>query len=126
VVEAGETPLGACRREVREELGLDLPIGRLLVVDWVPQQGVWHDALLFVFDGGVLDHGQVAGIRLPPDELSAARFVTVDEAAAHLRPSSLRRLSAALAAAGRSAGTTYLEFGRDVETAGPAPTSWVS
>ncbi len=34
VVEQDEDPAAACAREVREELGLDLTPGRLLVVDW--------------------------------------------------------------------------------------------
>ncbi|WP_208865223.1 NUDIX domain-containing protein [Amycolatopsis rubida] len=34
LVEDGESPLAACRREVGEELGIDVPVGRLLVVDW--------------------------------------------------------------------------------------------
>ncbi|MDQ3691246.1 MAG: NUDIX hydrolase [Chloroflexota bacterium] len=36
VVEAGESPADCVAREVREELGVDLPVGRLLVVDWLP------------------------------------------------------------------------------------------
>ncbi|MEV4013370.1 NUDIX hydrolase [Nonomuraea angiospora] len=35
-VEPGETPHQACVREVREELGIQPAIGRLLVVDWAP------------------------------------------------------------------------------------------
>jgi ADP-ribose pyrophosphatase YjhB (NUDIX family) len=46
--EEDETPLEACRREKREELGMDLSTGRLLVVDWVPRQSVWSDMMNFV------------------------------------------------------------------------------
>ena len=35
-VEKGESPRQACIREVREELGISPPIGRLLAVDWAP------------------------------------------------------------------------------------------
>jgi ADP-ribose pyrophosphatase YjhB (NUDIX family) len=37
-VEAGESPLQACIREVAEELGLQVKITRLLTVDWAPWQ----------------------------------------------------------------------------------------
>lgn len=33
---ASESPLAAAEREVREELGVRLVLGRLLVVDWIP------------------------------------------------------------------------------------------
>lgn len=52
-VEEGESPLQACAREVREELGIKAAIGRLLVVDWAPNPGE-GDKLLFLFDGGLL------------------------------------------------------------------------
>lgn len=52
VAEHDESPLDACRREIREELGFELAIGDLLVVDWVPAHGVWFDGLMFIFDGG--------------------------------------------------------------------------
>jgi len=35
-VDAGESPLAACRRELAEEIGLDRPVGRVLTVDWIP------------------------------------------------------------------------------------------
>lgn len=37
VVDAGESPHAVCRREVAEETGLSLPQGRILAVDWTPQ-----------------------------------------------------------------------------------------
>jgi ADP-ribose pyrophosphatase YjhB (NUDIX family) len=115
VVEENEAPLEGCRREIAEELGVQLPVTRLLVVDWIPRLGVWHDALVFVFDGGVLDPELAAGIRLPPDELAAAHFTTLDEAAGRLRPSSLRRLARALDVATTGKGPVYLQFGRSLD-----------
>jgi len=35
-VDAEEAPWTTAAREVREELGLDLPLGRLLVIDYIP------------------------------------------------------------------------------------------
>nr|WP_238353036.1 NUDIX domain-containing protein [Kribbella solani] len=55
IVEENESPYEACRREVKEEIGLELEIGPLLVVDWIPAAGPWPDALAFIFDGGTLD-----------------------------------------------------------------------
>jgi ADP-ribose pyrophosphatase YjhB (NUDIX family) len=52
-LQPGETPTQAAARETREELGISPTIGRLLVVDWAPNQ-TEGDKLLFVFDGGVL------------------------------------------------------------------------
>jgi 8-oxo-dGTP pyrophosphatase MutT (NUDIX family) len=47
----GESPRAACAREVREELGIEPPIGDALVVDWAPLEG-GGDKILFVFDAG--------------------------------------------------------------------------
>jgi 8-oxo-dGTP pyrophosphatase MutT (NUDIX family) len=115
VVEENESPLEACRREVCEELGIPLPVTRLLVVDWTPRQGVWHDALIFVFDGGVIDPELATRFRLPPAELAGARFTTLDAASGHLRPSSRRRLAAAVDAATTDSGPVYLHFGRPMD-----------
>src|SRR4051794_41118953 len=54
VVEEDESPKAGCAREVREELGLEVPIGALLAVDYRPQEGQVTENLQFVFAGGVL------------------------------------------------------------------------
>lgn len=107
MVESGESPLAACRREVAEELGIAPPIGRLLVVDWAPQDG---DKVLYVFDGGVLAPAHRAGIVLQREELYGYRFFAPEEIEAVLIPRLYRRLRSALRA--RAEGVTlYLEHG---------------
>jgi ADP-ribose pyrophosphatase YjhB (NUDIX family) len=108
IVESGESPFEACCREVKEEIGLDLAVGRLLVVDWLPPHGPWADAFAFVFDGGVLDNPHLT---LDPAEARAHHFLTLEEAAPRLRPSMARRL--ALAQQALATGTpAYADFGR--------------
>jgi 8-oxo-dGTP diphosphatase len=108
----GETPREACARELREELRLDVPLGRLLVVDWAPH--VQEDRVRFVFDGGVLTDEQLDAIVLEPDELTSWAFVAPDELFVMVEPRLGRRVSAALEA--REAGATrYLEHGVPIE-----------
>ncbi|MBC3843624.1 NUDIX hydrolase [Streptacidiphilus sp. 4-A2] len=52
-IHPGETPSKGASREVKEEIGISPPIGRLLVADWAPHP-TEGDKLLFVFDGGIL------------------------------------------------------------------------
>lgn len=108
-----ESPFAACRREVQEEMKLDIEPGQLLVVDWIPRHGVWRDGVMFIFDGGTLNADQLNAVSLQADELSSYKFVTLDEAAEHVRPSMARRLGAAIEALG-SGVPAYLEFGRPV------------
>jgi ADP-ribose pyrophosphatase YjhB (NUDIX family) len=106
MIEPGETPSAACAREIQEELGLGVHVGRLLVVDWAPHPK--GERVLFVFDGGVLATRTVHLIRLPADELASYRFVPPGEVGAWLSPRLNRRISAAIAA--RADGTIhYLE-----------------
>lgn len=112
-VEPGETPIEACEREAKEELGSNRKVGRLLVVDWAPstQEG---DKILFIFDGGDLDV-DAAGLALPVDELRAAAF----HAPGTLHTLMPNRLALRLKEAvyARSTGhTTYLEHGRQTAT----------
>jgi ADP-ribose pyrophosphatase YjhB (NUDIX family) len=110
IVEYDESPYEACCREVKEEIGLDLEIGRLLVVDWVPALGPWSDALAFVFDGGILDG---IPLTLDPTEARAHHYLTLEAATPHLRPSMTRRLS--LAQQSLTTGVpTYSDFGRPI------------
>src|SRR5215813_13839136 len=70
MAEANESPHQAVRRELKEELGLDIHVGALLCVDWVSPHGPWDDLLAFVFDGGEMSNEQIAGIELVDDELA--------------------------------------------------------
>lgn len=114
VVELDESPRQCCAREVLEELGLAVRVGRLLVVDWLPALGPKTEGLLFVFDGGTFDDGQFASIRLQAEELLEWKLVDVDELADHLAPGMARRMAAAIAMAERG-GTTYLEWGNPID-----------
>ncbi|MGW0065529.1 NUDIX domain-containing protein [Streptosporangium sandarakinum] len=77
-MEPGETPFQACVREVHEKLGIQPPIGGLLVVDWAPhpQEG---DKVLFLLDGGILSPSARDNVRFGADELAGYDFHPVGE-----------------------------------------------
>lgn len=95
VLEHGEAPHDGCAREVREEVGLKIDVGSLLVTAWVPPAGERPRSVLYLmFDGGVLPAD--VRIELQEDELDAYAFVPPDEAAHRLDPLLATRLTAAL------------------------------
>ncbi len=108
-LERDESPLSACERELKEELGFVPRLGGMLCVDWVPPNPPWDGGLMFLFDGGVLSPAQIADIRLRPDELDRFEFVPVDELESVLVPRLARRVLACLPMRGR--GAVYLEDG---------------
>jgi 8-oxo-dGTP diphosphatase len=108
--EANEPPTETVRRELKEELGLDIHAGRLLCVDWVAPHGPWDDSLMFIFDGGVLADQQIAVLKVHDGELRACEFCSSDDAATRLRPHMRRRLAEALRAL-ESAEPRYLQDG---------------
>lgn len=108
MTEDNESPKAAAAREIREELGLDVQLGPLLVVDWTPRNGVWRDCHQFVFDGGVVDNATAHD-----PELEAVVYLTLDEARPRIYPSLHRRLTLAVQAL-ESGTTRYAEFGREV------------
>lgn len=108
-VDQHETPHTAARREMHEELGLTLPVGDLLVVDWAPAAGPRPRALVnFIFDGGRLNPEH--SIHVDPDELETFGFHDPEQCRQLLPPRVAPRIEAALAA--RAKGTTiYLTDG---------------
>lgn len=110
MAEANEPPHEAVRREMREELGLDVHASDLLVVDWVSPHGPWDDLLAFIFDGGKLADEQIATIKLSDGELSAFEFCTPEQAQERLRPYVWRRVAAALDAL-KTGHVQYLQDG---------------
>jgi 8-oxo-dGTP pyrophosphatase MutT (NUDIX family) len=94
-VEADESPRQACAREVAEELGLALAIGRLLCIEWQGPEPDRTESLKFNYDAGLLGAQQ---IRLPAEELSSYAFVSADELDNVMVPRLARRTRAALRA----------------------------
>ena len=86
MAEANEPPADALRRELREELGLDIRVGDLPCVDWVSPHGPWDDLLNFIFDGGTLNDSGTEDLRLTDHELRAFEFCDEGQAKERLRP----------------------------------------
>jgi 8-oxo-dGTP diphosphatase len=95
-VEADESPREACRRELAEELGLDISVGRLLVMEWQGPEPERTESLMFIYDGGVCRPESIA---LAMDELASCAFVEPHELDRYLVPRLARRMQAALLAA---------------------------
>ena len=107
-VEADESPRRTCVREVEEELGLTIPVGRLLCLEWQGPEPDRSESLMFVYDGGVMS--DASQIRLPPDELASFRFAELG----HLDALMVERLSRRTRAAARALETgtvSELEWG---------------
>lgn len=113
VVEDGESPRQACIREVKEELGLDVAVGKLLCVDYKVQQGMRTEGIQFVFFGGILHTETIGRIQVQTKELSKVQFARLEDAIELLNPWWARRLPFALRAF-QQGTTVYLEDGQEV------------
>jgi 8-oxo-dGTP diphosphatase len=106
LVDADEPPHEGCAREIREELGLALSVGALLVVGWAPPRNDRpRPVTYFLFDCGVLNEEQE--IRLQHEELDAYAFVSIEDGVRLLDDVVANRLPAALRAR-QSGCTEYL------------------
>ncbi len=116
IVEPGEPPRDGAVREVAEELGLELAVGRLLVVDWLPPYLGWEDALELIFDGGRVHEDDLASFSLQDNEIRSVSLLTLEEAATVVTPLSHRRLSVAVGLADDEAA--YLQDGHPIGIGG--------
>lgn len=109
-IEPGESPRACCEREIFEELGLQMSVGRLLVVDWLPPAPPQPDGWMFVYDGGMLDESAASRIVLAPDKLVEWRFVEPDRLDEYFPDFMARRIRVAHECA-LSGTTANLEWG---------------
>ena len=115
VMEAdGETPWEACRREVREETGIEVRTGRLACMDFRRPRPGNPGGIRFLFCCGSLGGKQLAAIAVQPAEIAEYRIVALPGALGLLRPPIRRRVRAATSAR----GLVYLEDGRPLPRAG--------
>jgi 8-oxo-dGTP diphosphatase len=115
VMEAnGETPWEACRREVREECGIELHRARLACMDFRRPRPGRPGGIRFLFDCGRVENKVLAAIAVQPEEISEYRLAGVPDALGLLRRPIRRRVRAAL----RGNRLVYLENGRPVPEVG--------
>ena len=100
-VEEHETPWSTAAREVREELGIDRSMGRLLAIDYIPENGVMPEGLAFVFDGGTLTEQDVQQFELTDPEILSVGMYDLADISAKVKPTLAARIMAALNAFGR-------------------------
>jgi len=106
-----ESPRQGLARELVEELGLNLEVGRLLAVDTTPAAVHGRALVAHVHAVGPLTAAQVADIRFADGELSSASFLPPAEAVRRLPERLGRRVRGALEA--MAAGSiAYLDDGR--------------
>ncbi|SDD55807.1 NUDIX domain-containing protein [Actinokineospora iranica] len=108
-VDRGESPAAACEREVREELGLNRTVHRLLVHDWAPNESE-GDKVLYVFDCGELGEDENE-IRVDGVEIDVTEWVSVNDLGDYLIPRLERRIAQAYRAY-QCDVVLYLEHGR--------------
>lgn len=97
-VEDTETPEEGLARELREELDLSVPVGRLLAVDSCPPGALGRSLVVHVHLVGPLAPDRAAALSFPDGEITAAHWLTPDEAARRLPDRIAPRLRAAVAA----------------------------
>jgi 8-oxo-dGTP diphosphatase len=110
----GESPWDACRREVREECGLEVTQGRLAAMDFRRPRRGRRGGIRFLFDCGTMSDKALARVVLQPEEISESRLVPLPEALTLLRGPIKRRVRAAT----RRKALIYLEDGRPVQGVG--------
>jgi 8-oxo-dGTP diphosphatase len=107
VVDKFESPAGALLRECREELGAELQIAGLLTTSWLPPYRGWDDAVLFLFDLGVVTASWLDSLTLQPREIVAVHWADPQTVTERTAPYAARLIAAGIA----SAPAPYLENG---------------
>lgn len=115
IIEIGESPWEACRRETKEESGLDVTTGRLVCVDFLRPRPDRPGGMRFLFDCGVFDDAVLDTVVIQPFEIAESRILPIDAALPLLSGPVRRRVRAGW----KAKRVRYLEDGRPVEGISP-------
>lgn len=74
-LEAGETPFAGVKREMQEEVGLELKSSRVLALTHNKARGEVTEYLGWVFYGGILSPKEISQIKHRTDEIEKHAFV---------------------------------------------------
>lgn len=97
--EEGEPPWRTAARETSEEVGIDRPLGNLLVIDYIPDDSRMPEGMAFVFDGGLVTEAEIKALPITDPEILSVALLPLDTAAPRLKPILARRMASALDAA---------------------------
>ncbi len=109
-VEADESPWATASRELVEELGLDRPLGRLLVVGYVRPQDSGRSAWCSSSTAASSTRPTWSAWCSPTGGIGSARFHTIEQATPKVKPLLADRLAVAVEAA-RQGVTALCEHG---------------
>lgn len=97
-VETDESPWDTATRELREELGWPVRLGRLLLVDYVRPQDQRPEGVVFVFDGGEVSAETMPPVSFEDGEILSASLHTLERARPKVKQLLSDRISSALTA----------------------------
>ncbi|HET6986375.1 MAG TPA: GNAT family N-acetyltransferase [Kribbella sp.] len=92
VVEPDEDPASGASREMREEIGVALPLLGVLAIDWLPRWEGWGDAVEILYDGGVHDPSLLDTLQPDGFEIRGISWHAPDALDGLVSPLNARRL----------------------------------
>ncbi|AVT39318.1 NUDIX hydrolase [Plantactinospora sp. BB1] len=112
MLEENESPRNAVRREVLEEIGIEIPVGRIVCIDYKSALPGRPACLQFIFDGGMLSEEQMRAISIDSSELEDWRLFPENEALGLVAPGGPAARIANSLDALKQGTTVYLEDGQ--------------
>ncbi len=109
VVDPGEAPASCLVREIREELGVDVTVGRLVAVNWLTPWLGWQDAVVLVFEVDPVGDDLLERVTLLEREIRSVHWVDSAAAFDRVAPYNVRMLTSLASAGGPE--TLLLEDG---------------
>jgi len=110
VVEPNESPVDALKREIHEELGITVTIGKLKCTDYVLAHRQYHESIHLMFDCGMLNRAEIEMLRVDGREILDFRLADSVDAINHLVPSLASRLKSV-----ETGRTGYFQNGNPVD-----------
>jgi 8-oxo-dGTP pyrophosphatase MutT (NUDIX family) len=98
IVEPDEDPATGAAREMREELGVALPLLGILAIDWLPRWEGWSDAVEVLYDGGMHDPSVTDSLIPDGFEIRGISWHSPDQLTGLVSPLNARRLPLILGA----------------------------